>query len=184
MISRWNVARIPEIATHIINELSPDQYITEIAEERVEMENFADKPTPAGEEYAQAIDFLMSVVRAGLKKHQWRGLSKTTEMFRLSYYQYVKGLYLKRYDGMVSYAGFASCQIMPVGDVWECAVYGSPMGNLRDFDYDFKRLWVSGQARKVRQQVRRGHSCPLANESYTNMLLNPRYMFKVARGML
>jgi len=184
VISKWNVERLPKIARFLIDELDPDQYITEIAEERFEMENFEDKPTPNAEDYEKAINFLINEIEMSMKNRKWRGLAKITEAFRIEYYKYVRDLYLGKNNGMKSYAGFATCQISPTGDVWECAVYASKMGNLRDFDYDFKKLWRSKQAWEVRKKVKEEHRCPLANEAYANMLLSPLTALKVVKRVV
>lgn len=188
VISRWNVTRLSEITKYLIEKLKPDQYITEIAEERVEMENFDDKPTPKQKDYEKAINFLVEEIERSMENGKWKGLAMITEAFRLEYYKYVRDLYLGRNSGMKSYAGFAACQISPTGDVWECAVYATKMGNLRDFDCDFKKLWNSEEAWKVRKKVKEEHKCPLANEAYVNMLLNPQAMIQIGinfiRGLL
>lgn len=184
VISKWNVKRLPEISRILIEEFKPDQYITEIAEERIEMENFERKPTPNVTDYEKAINFLINEIRVNMEKGWWKGLAKITEAFRLEYYRYVRDLYSGRDDSMKSYAGFATCQISPIGDVWECAVYASNMGNLRDFDYDFKKLWNSKRAWEVRRKVKREHKCPLANEAYANMLLSPMVALRVVKKVL
>jgi hypothetical protein len=47
------------------------------------------------------------------------------------------------------------------------------MGNLRDVDYDFRKIWFSKAADNFRKSVKhRECYCPLANSSYTNMLLD------------
>jgi len=184
VISKWNVDKLPEIAKYLMNNLKPDQYITEIAEERFEMENFENKPTPNPKDYEVAINFLIKEIEENLKENRWGGLSKITESFRIEYYKYVRDLYLGINNGMKSYAGFATCQISPVGDVWECAVYATKMGNLRDFDYDFKKLWNSKQAWEVRERVKKEHKCPLANEAYANMLLNPSIALRVLKRVV
>jgi len=179
VISSWKVDKIPQIYETVMQEFNPDQYITEIAEERKEMENFGKGITPSPEEYAEAIEYLISRIEKGLKEGQWRGLARLTEAFRVEYYRLVKKLLLRRKQQIPSYAGFASAHISPIGEVWECAVYATPMGNLRDYGYDLKRLWCSRKAEEVRKKVKERHICPLANESYTNMLLNMRTLMKV-----
>ena len=46
---------------------------------------------------------------------------------------------------------------------------------------DFFKLWHSSRADEVRAGIRAGEcDCPLANQSYANMLLSPRSMANVA----
>jgi MoaA/NifB/PqqE/SkfB family radical SAM enzyme len=167
-----------------MKEFSPDQYITEIAEERKEMENLGEGITPSPEEYTQVLNYLIANIERELKQNKWRGLAKVTEAFRIEYYKLMKNFYLTKKQRMPSYAGFASAQISPTGDVWECAVYATFMGNLRNYDFDFKRLWHSNQAWEVRRRVKKEHKCPLANESYINLLFSPMHLIKVATRII
>jgi hypothetical protein len=60
-----------------------------------------------------------------------------------------------------------------------------PMGNLRDADYDFNKIWHSKRATEVREHIKntKGYFCPIANISYTNILLNMKYMLKVLKNL-
>jgi len=182
--SSWNVCKVPKIYEVVMKEFSPDQYITEIAEERKEMENLGEGITPSPEEYTQVLNYLIANIERELKQNKWRGLAKVTEAFRIEYYKLMKNFYLTKKQRMPSYAGFASAQISPTGDVWECAVYATFMGNLRNYDFDFKRLWHSNQAWEVRRRVKKEHKCPLANESYINLLFSPMHLIKVATRII
>jgi len=185
VISKWNVDKMDRIVEYILNELKPDQYITEIAEVRREMNNAENSPTPNPESYSRAIERLVEIIEKGLRNGRWQGFARITESLRLEYYKYVKNLYLGKINNTwKSYAGFASCQIAPNGDVWECAVYATVMGNLRDYNYNFKKLWKSKRAREVRELVKKKHICPLANENYVNMLFNPKIILKMVMRML
>lgn len=184
VISSWNVHEIPKIYETVMREFNPDQYITEMAEERNEMENHGVGITPSPEAYEEALDFLVRRINDGLKSGGWRGLAKITEIFRIKYYR-MMGEYCRSGKQQISsYAGFASAQISPVGEVWECAVYASCMGNLRDYGYDFKKLWCSKEARQVRENVKKHHPCPLANENYTNMLFHIPSILSVIKNIL
>ncbi|MFC2154824.1 SPASM domain-containing protein, partial [Candidatus Altiarchaeota archaeon] len=83
------------------------------------------------------------------------------------------------------YAGYASGQVNPTGEVWGCCIEAKSMGNLREEDYDFKSTWFSEKAKELRQHIRHdGCFCPLANASYTNMLLHPSTLVKVVWRMI
>jgi MoaA/NifB/PqqE/SkfB family radical SAM enzyme len=184
VISSWNVDKIPTIYETVMKELNPDQYITEIAEERNEMENQGQGITPTPEEYGKAIDFLINRIEEGLKNGRWRGLAKVTEAFRIQYYKLVKNYYQTKKQQIPSYAGYASAQISPTGDVWECAVYASLIGNLRKYNYDFRKLWASREAKYIRGKIKHNHLCPLANENYTNMLFHTASILLVIKNIL
>ena len=78
------------------------------------------------------------------------------------------------------FSGFASAQIAPGGDVCLCCINAEPIGNLRDTEYDFKKIWFSEKAKESRSRIKRGECyCPLANASYTNMLHNFKSLCRV-----
>jgi MoaA/NifB/PqqE/SkfB family radical SAM enzyme len=180
VVSKYNVDRIKEIADYVSRELKPDSFITEIAEERVELDTMGMDITPSADLYGAAIDHLSGVIRAG--KH--RGISKITQAFRLDYYQLVKRTLVEKRQMIPCFAGLASAQIAPDGDVWMCCIRGESIGNLRDHGYDFKAVWRTEEAGRQRASIRRGECyCPLANAGYTNMLCNLGTLTKVAASV-
>ena len=180
VVSKFNVTRIEEICDFVSQKLKPDSFITEIAEERVELDTMGMDITPTPEHYADAIDHLSNVIRAG----DYRGISKITQAFRLNYYQLVKRILAEKRQVIPCFAGLASAQIAPDGDVWMCCILAKAIGNLRDWDYDFRSVWKSAEAKRQRRSIRRGECyCPLANASYTNMLCNLKIVAKVSASV-
>ena len=86
VISVHNVDRIPEIYAHVRRELKPDSFITEIAEERVELATVGEPITPDARSYARAVDFLIDRI----KEERFEGISRITQSFRIRYYELVK----------------------------------------------------------------------------------------------
>lgn len=180
VISRFNVENIPYIYEHL-QSLAPDSYITEIAEERVELETVGTDITPSLDQYVRAVDFLSDHIQ----RHHFSGVSKITQAFRLEYYELVKRILKQRRQVIPCYAGVMSVQISPQGDVWPCCVRADVMGNLREADYDFQKIWQSPAAEQIRSSIRRKECfCPLANASYTNLLCSPTSIVKVLRHLL
>jgi MoaA/NifB/PqqE/SkfB family radical SAM enzyme len=166
VISQYNVDAIPTLYEHV-RTLSPDSYITEIAEERVELDTVDSGITPSPEDYARAIQS----IRAQLLRIPLHGIARVTQAFRLRYYDLVQAWLREQRQIIPCYAGWASAQISPEGDVWFCCVRAEPVGNLRETNYDFRRVWFSEQAVAMRRTVKDGAChCPLANAAYTNML--------------
>ncbi|MFH2138182.1 MAG: radical SAM protein [Candidatus Omnitrophota bacterium] len=180
VISRFNVLRIPEIYNHL-STLNPDSYITEIAEEREELGTMGLGITPDYEDYVKAVDFLIHRLKTG----NFSKVGKITRAFRIEYYQIVKRILRESSQVIPCFAGFASAQIAPNGDVWMCCITAKPIGNLRAVDYDFKRIWFSEKADKARQGIKnRECYCPLANASYTNILHHLRTLGRVGWNFL
>jgi MoaA/NifB/PqqE/SkfB family radical SAM enzyme len=184
VISVFNLHELEEIYA-LAQELAPDSYVTEIAEERVELDTVGAGITPSADDYARVIDVLSERLRerlrGRLRARQFGGISRVTQALRLVYYDLVKRIMREQRQVIPCYAGWISAHIMPDGEVWECSVMGTSMGNLLDADYNLRRIWTSARAREVRRAVKtRGCYCPVANISYTNMMCDPGSVIKVA----
>jgi len=179
VISNFNVDEFQEVYKELIA-LEPDSYVTEIAEERVELDTVGSNITPSIGKYEKAIDFLKSQ----MSRKKQKGIALIAQAFRYEYYDLVKQILIQQRQVIPCYAGVMSAQISPDGEVWPCCVRGDSMGNLRDNDYDFKKVWQSVSANEIRQSIRSKECyCPLANASYTNMLASPRILGKVIINM-
>jgi len=166
VISVFSVADLDELIAYA-DSSGADQFITEIAEPRVELDTVGLPITPSREQYAQAIDRLIAYVES----KQFRGMSKITEALRVEYYQLVKRILDEQDQVIDCYAGWVSAQIYANGTVWPCCVRADDLGNLRDHNYDFKEIWFGEKIKAVRRSIAAKEChCPLANASYTNML--------------
>ncbi len=175
VISKFNIENFPKIADTLI-ELKPDSYITEIAEQRVELANLNEDITPEPLQYRAAIDFLIHRI----KNSSYKGMSRITQAFRIEYYNLVKEILRDQKQVISCYSGIASCQIAPNGDVWFCCIKAKSIGNLKRNNFDFRKLWFSKQASELRKEIAQGKChCPLANASYTNMLFNLKSLSRV-----
>ena len=180
VISRYNVDIITDIYT-ALRGLEPDSYITEIAEERVELDTIGTGITPATEQYARAADFLIDQLR----REHFNRMGRLTRVFRMEYYRLVKRILQEHRQVIPCYAGFASAQIAPNGDVWMCCIRAEPIGNLKQADYRFKDVWFSAKAQEQRRSIKAGECyCPLANAGYTNMLHSPTSLFRVMSNFI
>lgn len=176
VISKYNVKNLAPFIDYVLDELNPDQYITEIAEQRVELDTVGKDITPPADEYEKAIDELIK--RIAQKK--FSGLAKITEAFRLEYYQLVKEYLKKEMQPIPCFAGVASAQISADGEVWPCCIRADVLGSLREKDYDFMKIWFSKKAKEVRKSIKNKEcACPLANAHYSNMLCHYKTLFKV-----
>jgi len=185
VVSKFNVEKILDMFNYVRNTLAPDSYISEIAENREELLNTEELITPAIDLYEQSIRPLQQEIRESLLRN--KGLAGIIQAFRLKYYDYVITEMREKRRVIPCYAGQVSAQISPWGDVWPCCIlaYKAKMGNLRDFDLDFNRLWYAEKARKVRRQVTKGDCyCPMANVHYTNMALTPTAMLDVIKNYM
>lgn len=167
VISNFNIDEFDNIHSFVTNELKPDSFISEIAEERVELDTVGMGITPPIHKYEPVINRLQQENRQA----QFKGVSRITQSFRDRYYDIVKQTLVEKRQIIPCLAGLASAQIAPNGDVWTCCIRAESVGNLRDHNYNFRETWSTPKADELRRSIKAGECyCPLANVSYTNML--------------
>ncbi len=182
VISKFNIQHFREIYAGL-QSLAPDAYITEVAEERVELDTIGLDITPTAHEYAPIADFLSERAHATPA----RGFARITQSFRAAYYQIAKRMLIEQRQIVPCFAGWASGHLAPNGDVWSCCIRAEPIGNLRETQYDLRPIWFEqvGALRALRRSIAAGEcACPMANASYANMLLHPPTLGQVAREWL
>jgi MoaA/NifB/PqqE/SkfB family radical SAM enzyme len=184
VISRWNVDDIHEISQFVM-QLAADSYRNEIAEQRSEMFNVGDTITPDPQEYQQAIDLFVAQIKQDMKNKVL--FQRITNAFRLVYYQLAIRIMKQNRQVIPCYAGISNAHMTPYGDIWPCCTLGyeKSMGNLRNFDYDFKKLWKNEEAGHVRKYIfAKNCACPLANQAYSNILMHPKSLFRVLKAII
>lgn len=184
VISTHNIDDVLNVYQYA-RQLDPDSYITEVAEHRTELFNLKEDITPCSDAYVKVVDELSRRIRRDHPRPRG-SIARITQALRLTYYQIASRELQERRQVVPCYAGFASCQITPYGDVWPCCVLGyeRPMGNLREAGYDFKKVWLSRKADEVREYIRDGNcACPLANAHYTSILCSPMTLINVLKNL-
>ena len=177
VISNFNVDEFENIYAFVRDELKPDSFISEIAEERVELDTVGMGITPPIQHYQPVIERL----QAGIRNAEFNGVSRITQAFRDRYYDLVKRTLVEKRQVIPCLAGVASAQIAPNGDVWTCCIRAESVGNLREHHYDFRSVWTTAHAAELRASIKAGECyCPLANASYTNMLCHTPTLSRVA----
>ena len=184
VISNFNVHHLSEIEDYV-HSLGVQSYRNEIAEQRAEFFNIGEDITPDAATYEALIQGFSQKIRHSMK--QKRRLARITESLRLVYYELVVRILKEKRQVIPCLGGISNVHINHDGQIWPCCVlgYDNPMGSLREFDYDFRRLWASPESREVRKYIKDGNcACPLANQWYSNILSSPRYMAKALLNML
>ncbi len=184
VISNFNQEHLSEIED-FVHGLGVQSYRNEIAEQRAEFFNIGEDITPDAETYARLIEGFSAKIRENMKKKRW--LARLTESMRLVYYELVVRILRENRQVIPCLGGISNVHINHDGEVWPCCVlgYDKPMGSLKEFDYDFRRLWRSRQAADVRKYIKEGNcACPLANQWYSNILASPRYLVKTVYNLV
>lgn len=185
VISNFNIDEFPAIYAFVRDELKPDSFISEISEERVELDTVGMGITPPLQKYQPVIERLQE----GMRKAEFSGVSRITQAFRDRYYDIVKRTLVEKRQIIPCMAGIASAQIAPNGDIWTCCIRAESVGNLREHNYDFRAAWTTARASELRRSIKAGECyCPLANAAYTNMLCHTPTLasvgLNVAGGMV
>jgi len=176
VVSQFNVREVAAVRRHVRDELRPDSFITELAEERLELDTIGLDITPTPDDYSRVVDDLVE----DIDTTPARGVAAVTQAFRREYYQVALQTLKEQRQVLPCYAGLASAQIAPNGDVWTCCTRAESMGNLRKTGFNFSKVWTSQRADELRGSIRRGECfCPLANAAYSSMLCDPPSLMRV-----
>ena len=82
---------------------------------------------------------------------------------------------------MTCYAGTAGGVIYDEGTVSSCENL-APVGNLRDFDWNFQKLWLSPAMRERRKKAADGCFCTHeSNSYYPSLPFNPRHLIQIKK---
>lgn len=181
VISQHNVDDVIPLMQHVREELRPDSFITEVAEERVELDTIGLDITPTAEKYRHIADQLIE----DIDNETAAGVAGIAQAFRRHYYQTTVRTLTEQRQVLPCSAGVNSGHIAPNGDVWTCCIRAEPIGNLRETDYDLRPIWSGERADELRGSIRRGEChCPLANAAYSSMLSDPASMLQVGSNYL
>jgi radical SAM protein with 4Fe4S-binding SPASM domain len=185
VVSKFSIDGLLDLYEYV-KELKPDSYITELAERRTELFNCNKDITPTPSAYLSYVNELSRRLRRDYLTSSDQ-MSRLTQAFRITYYQIAAKILKENRQVIPCYAGIASCQITPYGDIWPCCIHGYDMvmGNLRETNYDFNKIWTSRKADWIRRYIDdKNCACPLANAHYTNMMCSPWTLLKVARNFV
>jgi MoaA/NifB/PqqE/SkfB family radical SAM enzyme len=98
---------------------------------------------------------------------------------------YMHGLIAKTQETqqaqMTCYAGTAGGVIYDEGTVSSCENL-APIGNLRDFDWNFQKLWLSPAMKERRKKAADGCFCTHeSNSYYPSLPFNPKHLIQIKR---
>ncbi|MEN6392888.1 MAG: radical SAM protein [Anaerolineaceae bacterium] len=176
VISVFNINDLDAIKNYARSS-GADQFITEIAEQRVELDTVGLMITPQAKEYGEAIQQLIHAPKINDRNQ----ISVISRSFREKYYQIAHQALIKKRQIIPCFAGCASAQIYSDGAVWPCCVRADSLGNLRENDYNFPRIWMNDKAGEVRMSIKNKQCfCPLANATYSSMIYNIPTLFQIA----
>jgi MoaA/NifB/PqqE/SkfB family radical SAM enzyme len=78
------------------------------------------------------------------------------------------------------YAGSAVGVMFSRGEVYPCELLNMEMGNVRDVDYDFRKLWFSERSKNICSEIKKNKCfCTYENIVTVNLLFNPKMLAKM-----
>ncbi len=186
VVSVFNINDLSEIEDYV-HTLGIQSYRNEIAESREEFFNVDEKITPAAEVYETLMKDFKRKITENIKNK--KSLAKMTEAIRLVYYDLVPEILKQKKQIIPCYAGVSNIHLNHNGELWPCCVlgYSKPMGNFgdKDINYDYTRLMKGVKAQKVLKSIKDKECyCPLANQSYSNILLNIPSLIKTVSNII
>ena len=101
---------------------------------------------------------------------------------KVVYYDRAAKVMREKKRAVPCFAAVSNAHMNPWGGLWPCNIqaFDKEMGNFRDFNYDFNKLWHSGKANKVRRWINRKHCfCPLIGQAFLDTILSPKESIKV-----
>ncbi len=135
---------------------------------------------PGLSSYEKSKDVFKDIMRS-YSYYRTNPLSRFLRAAKLYYHDLSYETMARKVQVVPCYAGRLSAVVDVQGNVFPCELYRK-LGNLSDFDFDFRKLWFSAEADAVRREIRGGacycsHSC----FQFVNILFNPRIYPRLAR---
>ena len=132
--------------------------------------------------YAKLGAMISEDSRSGAIRNQYAGKNG---IFKAALDIYMHGLIAKTIETqraqMTCYAGTAGGVIYDEGTVSSCENL-PPIGNLRDYDWDFRKLWFSPAMQTRRAQAADGCFCTHeSNSYYPSLPYNPQHLIQIKK---
>jgi MoaA/NifB/PqqE/SkfB family radical SAM enzyme len=135
-----------------------------------------------GQRYARLAAMIDEDSRRGAIKNHYAG---ENGFFKAALDVYMHGLIAKTQETqqaqLTCYAGTAGGVIYDEGTVSSCEIL-EPVGNLRDYDWNFRKLWFSSPMQARRKKAANGCFCTHeSNCYYPSLPFNPKHLVQIKR---
>jgi radical SAM protein with 4Fe4S-binding SPASM domain len=175
VISALNQVRARKFYEHVKRELDPDIISPQLIRGRSREASSLDVDHTVYQQIVEAVeqDFVRYELR-GFHNFLFPRLSKAYRITRNE--QILTTTRQNRYLSPC-YSGALSAVMYSDGEVYPCEILEDErIGNIREFQYDFRAMWTSERAQKLRQWIGESkcfctHECAWT----TNILFNPTY---------
>jgi radical SAM protein with 4Fe4S-binding SPASM domain len=172
-ISYYNQDHLKDLFNYLLHDLKVNNIFTLLVRgaPRDPASKFVD--IKKYEEYNRMIE--TAIRNRALKGYTNIPMSDFINIKRIIRFKIISKMVKEQRCQVPCYAGRVSAILYSKGDVFPCELLDKKMGNIRDFDYDFKKIWFSRKANYIREYIKRTkcyctHECVLTN----NILFTPR----------
>ncbi len=180
-INRSNQERVGELMDFLKNELKVKDIgvnlirseVKDMSLKEVDIKYYDDVNSKIREDFLRGTyrQKKPSIIRRILSSRQYVGSRLISET-------YSQGRYITP-----CYAGSLLAILRENGDIYPCEMLNLKMGNLRDFDFNLKKLWHSGPAEEVRKKIKKMKCfCTYECAMTLNTLFNPRHLLAVLKN--
>jgi len=171
-VSHFNQDKLMDIYSYFLNELKIDNLIIRIVRGAPRDPRAKDVDIEKFEEFSKRVeDDIIAKRLPGYSNFPFSNFVIARDIIgrKLT----IKLLREKKYQ-IPCYAGNLTGVLRSNGDVYPCELLEEKFGNLREVDYNFRELWLSEKADRVRKQIAETkcfctHECFITN----NILFNP-----------
>ncbi|NQT06819.1 MAG: radical SAM protein [Candidatus Omnitrophica bacterium] len=178
-LTSQNQMEAKELAYYIKDKIRPDNMT-------INLLRGGPSSGPLGEIDLKYYDDFVAVEKAGLKngeigyfKFAGSGLARKKEVLQK---EIVKAVYKDKRCVLPCLAGKISGVLSETGEVHFCEILDKKIGNIRQADYNFKRLWYSKEAEALRRFITDTRCfCTYECAISSNILFNPRGLAKLLK---
>lgn len=176
VISNYNIKNWEAIYS-FGRQLKSDSHLFEIAQLRDEFRNREfNNIIPPQEQSILLLKKLLLLAKIKRKSI----LGRYLHAIRKNYYSLVQKTIMVKRQVIPCFAGFASAYILPNGKIWACCNHAWLMGDLKEYNFDFKKLWHSKSTEVVRKRIKNNRCfCIQANANYLNLIHSPACLGKL-----
>lgn len=177
VISNYNI-KDWELICSFVKKIQPDSHIFEIAQLRDEFRNKnLNNIVPEEQSALSLLKQLSKLINIANNTV----IGKCLKIIRKYYYSLIEKNIIRKRQNIPCFAGIASAYISPYGKVWTCSNNEWLMGDLREYSFNLKQLWIAKAARDERKSIKSNKCfCLQVNTNYINLLHSPLYLGKLS----
>jgi MoaA/NifB/PqqE/SkfB family radical SAM enzyme len=169
-VTNLNQDQIEEIAGFVKKNLPVESHTFELVRGCT---RDARVTSPGLDAYARYKEVFKRIMRS-YSYYKLNPLSRFLRAAKLYYHDLSYEIMARRIQVIPCYGGKLSAVVDVRGTVYPCELY-KPLGALKNFNFDFRKLWFSQPAEAVRREIQDG-ACHCAHScfQFVNVLFNPR----------